>query len=144
MDNYKILKINKQQTEELKNKGLEIEKGKIYPESTVDSMCSQNFEIYDEDDGKCEGDCIDCLVKYKIVELVKDRYSIQGGIIGYKQYDTLEELSKENMLDLDEEQTMELMQEGEIVIEDNMSNEFIIYIQNYINPLAKKVRIDIG
>lgn len=72
MDNYKVLKINKQQTEELKNKGLEIEKGKIYPESTVDSMCSQNFPAYDELDSDCEDDCIDCLLRHGIIELTEE------------------------------------------------------------------------
>lgn len=69
MDNYKVLKINDQQIRENESRGVEIEKGKIYPEAIVDFMCSQNFEIYDELNSECEDDCIDCLVKHFIVEL---------------------------------------------------------------------------
>lgn len=134
MDNYKVLKMAVVQNDKLEELGLKI--GGIFPESTVDSMCSQDFDTYDEDDGECEGDCIDCLVKYGIVELVKDRYSIQGGRLGCKKYDTLEELLEKNRLDLDDEQIRELMQEGEIVIEDNMNNEFIIQREmNYRNEV---------
>lgn len=72
MDNYKVLKISDQQIRENESREVEIEKGKIYPEAVVDSMCSQNFEIYDELDSECEGDCIDCLIAHEIVELTEE------------------------------------------------------------------------
>lgn len=60
MDEYMVLKDNK----------LRLKVGEVYDEAEVDSICSMDFDNYD--DG-CEGsDCIDCLVRHGVVSLVSE------------------------------------------------------------------------
>lgn len=70
MRNYKVLKMNEQQQNDLQDKGLEIEIGKIYRESTVDSMCTEYFIEID-----CVGHCIDCLVRNGVLERTSKKES---------------------------------------------------------------------